>query len=148
MKPAKMNQLKIERNLILTVALIQFVNILDFMLVMPLGPDFSKSLGIPASDIGIIGGSYSFSAAFVGLLAALFLDKFPRKSAILFCLFGLAIATFLTVIVWDKYSMIAARLLAGAFGGPLTALANAVVIDYIPEERRGRACLLYTSRCE
>lgn len=134
-----MNQLKLERNLILTVALIQFVNILDFMLVMPLGPDFSKALGIPASEIGIIGGSYSFAAACVGLIAALFLDKFPRKATILFCLSGLAIATFLTVIVWDKYSMIAARLFAGAFGGPLTALSNAVIIDYIAEQRRGRA---------
>lgn len=134
-----MNQLKLERNLIFTVALIQFVNILDFMIVMPLGPDFSKSLGIPASDIGVIGGSYSIAAAVVGIIAALFLDKFPRKSAILFCLLGLAVATCLTVLAWDKHSIIASRLLAGAFGGPLTALANAIIIDYIPEERRGRA---------
>ena len=134
-----MNQLKLERNLILTVALIQFVNILDFMIVMPLGPDFSKALGIPASSIGVIGGAYSFAAALVGIIAALFLDRFPRKTAMLFCLAGLAIATFLTVIVWDKNSMIAARLFAGAFGGPLTALSNAIIIDYIPEERRGRA---------
>lgn len=134
-----MNQLKLERNLIITVALLQFVNILDFMIVMPLGPDFSKSLGIPASDIGVIGGSYSISAAVVGIIAALFLDKFPRKSAILFCLSGLAVATCLTVLAWDKHSVIASRLLAGAFGGPLTALANAIIIDYIPEERRGRA---------
>jgi predicted MFS family arabinose efflux permease len=34
---------------------------------------------------------------------------------------------------------VAARLLAGVFGGPLTSLSMALIIDYISPERRGRA---------
>lgn len=128
-----------ERNLILMVGLIQFVNILDFMMVMPLGPDFARDLGIPASDIGLIGGSYTFAAAISGLSAAFFLDRFPRKKAVLFFLAGLIVATLGGAVAWDKGSMVAVRLLAGLFGGPLTALSQALIADTIPPERRGSA---------
>jgi hypothetical protein len=36
-----------------------FVNVLDFMMVMPLGPDFAAALDIPTSHLGYIGGSYT-----------------------------------------------------------------------------------------
>ena len=38
-----------ERTLVFLVGAVQFINILDFMMVMPLGPDFAASLGIPTS---------------------------------------------------------------------------------------------------
>lgn len=128
-----------EGRVILIATLIQFVNILDFMMVMPLGPDFAKSLNIPAHDIGLIGGIYTFAASIVGLLVALFLDQFPRKNAIIFTLIGLSLATLSGAIVWNKESMIVSRLIAGAFGGPLTALSISLVADYIPPQRRGIA---------
>lgn len=128
-----------EGRLILIIGLIQFVNILDFMMVMPLGPDFAHALGIPADQIGLIGGAYTFSAAVTGLLAALYLDQIARKRAMLFCLVGLTLATFSGALAWNRESMLAARLLAGMFGGPLTSLAQAFIADYIPVERRGRA---------
>ncbi len=41
------------------VGAVQFVNILDFTIVMPLGPDFSRALGIPSSNIGYVtAGAY------------------------------------------------------------------------------------------
>jgi len=61
-----------ERSVVLLVAAVQFVNILDFMMVMPLGPDFADSLGIPTSHIGYLGGAYTLSAAVAGLAGALF----------------------------------------------------------------------------
>ena len=128
-----------EARLILLAGLIQFVNILDFMMVMPLGPDFAKPLHIATSDIGLIGGSYTFSAAICGLISALFLDRYARKKAVLVCLVGLAFATFAGALVWNKESMVAARMLAGAFGGPLTSLVMALIVDYVAPERRGRA---------
>jgi predicted MFS family arabinose efflux permease len=128
-----------ERSLIFLTGAIQFVNILDFMMVMPLGPDFARALNIPPSQIGLIGGAYTFAASISGLIAALFLDQFSRKRALLFFLLGLMSATFAGALVWDKASMLAVRLLAGTFGGPVTALALALIADYIPPQRRGAA---------
>ncbi len=52
-----------ESRFVLLVGAVQLVNVLDFMMVMPLGPDFAKGLGIPTSEIGYIGGSYTAAAA-------------------------------------------------------------------------------------
>ena len=52
-----------EWRVVILVTLIQFINIVDFMMVMPLGPDFARDLNIPMSDLGLIGGSYTFAAA-------------------------------------------------------------------------------------
>ncbi len=48
-----------ERTLVLLVAAVQFINLLDFVMVMPMGPDFAHALGIPASNLGFIGGAYT-----------------------------------------------------------------------------------------
>lgn len=128
-----------ERNLILLVAMIQFVNIIDFMMVMPLGPDFAKGLNIPLSHIGIVAGSYTFAAAVAGLVAAPFLDMFARKRAMLMSLGGVIVATLAGAFAWNLESMLAARILAGIFGGQMFALSQAVIADFIPPERRGRA---------
>lgn len=63
-----------ERRLIFVLAAVQFVNILDFMMVMPLGPDFACDLHIPTSQLGTIGGSYTASAAVSGFACAFFLS--------------------------------------------------------------------------
>ncbi|HYE01289.1 MAG TPA: MFS transporter [Alphaproteobacteria bacterium] len=129
----------IERRIVLLVGAVQFVNILDFMMVMPLGPDFARALGIPASQIGLIGGSYTAAACLAGLAGALFLDRFDRRRALAVALAGLILATALGGLAWDLQSLIAARVLAGVFGGPASALAVAIVADSVAPERRGRA---------
>ena len=108
-------------------------------MVMPLGPDFAKALSIPVDKIGVIAGSYTLAAALFGVVAALFLDRFQRRRAILICLAGLIAATALGAVVWSEGSMMMARLSAGAFGGPLSALGIALVADNILPERRGTA---------
>jgi len=128
-----------EARLILIVGLIQFINILDFMMIMPLGPDFATALGMPAEHIGIIGGSYTLAAFITGLFAALYLDCFDRKRAMLVALLGLAVATALGACAWNTESLLAARVLAGIFGGPLSSLSIAMIADFIPPARRGTA---------
>ena len=51
-----------ERKLLLLLGAVQFINVVDFMMVMPLGPDFACDLGIPLSNLGYIGGSYTAAA--------------------------------------------------------------------------------------
>lgn len=128
-----------ERRLVALLAFVQFVNILDFMMVMPLGPDFSADLGIPTSKLGIVGGSYTAAAAVSGLVSAMILDRFPRKKALITVVTGLSLATFAGALSNGLTSLLAARVLAGCFGGPASALALAIVADSIPVARRGRA---------
>ena len=128
-----------ERRILLIIASVQFVNILDFMMVMPLGPDFAAGLGIPLSRLGVVGGSYTAAAAASGVLGALVLDRFDRRKALAVALAGLVLGTFAGGFATGLGSMLAARVLAGAFGGPAAALSLAIVTDVVAPERRGRA---------
>ena len=128
-----------ERLLIFLIGAVQFVNILDFVMVMPLGPDFGRALGIPLSRLGLVGGSYTLAAAAAGLAGSLFLDRYDRRSALAVAMAGLAVGTFAGGLAPGLPSLLAARLLAGAFGGPATSLSLSIVADAVPVERRGKA---------
>ncbi|HEY0833754.1 MAG TPA: MFS transporter, partial [Azospirillum sp.] len=128
-----------ERRVVLVIAAVQFINILDFMMVMPLGPDFAVALGIPASHIGYVGGSYTLAAAVAGLVGALFLDRYDRRTVLAVSLSGLVVATALGGLAVDMPTLLAARVLAGVFGGPAVAVGTALVADCVAPERRGRA---------
>lgn len=131
--------MKQENRIVYLAALIQFVNIVDFMMVMPLGPDISKSLPITNADIGVICGCYTLAVGISGIICAKFLDNFDRKKVAIITVFGLSIATLSATICWDLYSLIGARILAGIFGGPAAAISLSIVCDVVPPERRGKA---------
>lgn len=131
--------LRREQWMLLTVAAVQFVNIVDFIMVMPLGPDLAVGLGIDPAHLGILGGAYTGAAAITGLVGSAAMDRFDRRRALVLALVGLAVGTGAAAASRDLSHLIAARLLAGAFGGPATALALAIVADQVPFERRGRA---------
>ncbi|MCU0659761.1 MAG: MFS transporter [Polyangiaceae bacterium] len=128
-----------ERGLLFLIAAIQFVNILDFMMVMPMGPDFAKALGIPVSQLGVIGGSYTAAAAVAGLAGVFFLDRFDRRKALLVALTGLVLSTAAGALAQGLPSLVAARVAAGLFGGPATSISQAIVADVVPADRRGKA---------
>ena len=128
-----------ERYLLLTLAGIQFSHILDFMIMMPLGPILIKAFGIGTHEFGLLVASYSFSAALSGLLSATFVDRFERKRLLLsmFALFGLA--TLACGLAPGYATLLIARGLAGAFGGVMGAMVQTIVADVIPFARRAKA---------
>jgi predicted MFS family arabinose efflux permease len=125
--------------LLLTLAGIQFTHILDFMIMMPLGPQFTQIFSITDAQFGMLVSAYTLAAGASGLLAATYLDKFDRKKLLLalYVLFGLA--TLACGLAPTYYTLMVARVLAGIFGGVLSALSQTIIADVIPFERRGRA---------
>ncbi len=128
-----------ERAIVFCVGAVQFVNILDFMMVMPLGPDFAAALDIPMSQIGYVGGAYTAAASVSGLAGAFFLDRFDRRNALAVAMLGLVLGTLSGAFARGLGTLMLARIVAGAFGGPATSLAYSIIADVIPSERRGRA---------
>ena len=128
-----------EKWLLLTLAGIQFTHILDFMIMMPLGPQFIDVFHISDSQFSVLVSSYTFAAGASGLLASLYIDRFDRKKLLLalYTLFGLA--TLACGLAPNYEAFLLARVAAGVFGGVLSALSTTIVADVIPFERRGRA---------
>jgi predicted MFS family arabinose efflux permease len=128
-----------ERALVSLVGAVQFVNILDFVMVMPLGPDFARGLGVSSAHVGYIGGSYTLAGSVMGVAGGYFLDRFDRRRALAVAMLGLVLATAAGGLATGLGTLLAARVAAGLFGGPATALALSIIADLIPVERRGRA---------
>ena len=128
-----------EMMLLLMLASVQFTSIVDFMVVMPLGPQLMRTLGITPSQFGLIVSSYTISAGIAGIFASSFMDRFGRKAAFLMLYAGFLVGTFLCGLAADYRMLMAARVATGAFGGILGGMALAIVGDVFPEHKRGRA---------
>jgi predicted MFS family arabinose efflux permease len=128
-----------ERKLLLLLGAVQFINVVDFMMVMPLGPDFATALKIPTDRLGLVAGSYTAAAAVAGMIGTLFLDRFDRRKALFVAMLGLVCGTAAGGFATGLGSMLAARVLAGSFGGPATSLALSILTDSVPPARRGKA---------
>jgi predicted MFS family arabinose efflux permease len=125
--------------LLITLAGIQFTNILDFMIMMPLGPALTALFHISDAQFGMLVSAYTLAAGASGLAASTYIDRFDRKRLLL-VLYGLfALSTLACGLAPTYGSLMAARIAAGIFGGVLSALGQTIVGDVIPYERRGRA---------
>ncbi|WP_114968048.1 MFS transporter [Rhodoferax ferrireducens] len=128
-----------ERLLVFTLAGIQFSHILDFMIMMPLGPILIQALQIDTQQFALLVAIYTLTAAGSGLLAATFVDFFERKSLLLTLFALFALATLLCAMAPDYQTLLLTRGLAGVFGGVLSAMLQTIIGDVIPFERRGKA---------
>ena len=128
-----------ERFFLFSLAGIQFTHILDFMIMMPLGPEFIRELNINTHEFGLLLSSYTFAAAIAGVFATYFVDRFERRVLLLSLYACFIIATLVCGVAPDYHSLFIARAFAGAFGGILGSLVQTIIADSIPFERRGKA---------
>lgn len=128
-----------ERQIVFCVGAVQFVNILDFVIVTPLGQDFAAALGIPLDRLGWVGASYTAAACVTGVVGAVFLDRFDRRKALAVAMLGLVLGTLSGALATGLHTLLLARVVAGVFGGPATSISYSIIADVIPSERRGKA---------
>ena len=110
-----------ERMLLVTLAGIQFTYILDFMVMMPLGPQFTTIFQISDAQFGALVSAYTFSAGASGLAASAYLDRFDRKRLILVLYVLFALSTMGCALAQSYGQFFVARVFAGLFGGVLSA---------------------------
>ena len=125
------------RATLLLLAAVQFTHVMDFMIMMPLGPQLMEAFAIGPDRFARLVASYGFSAGVCGLLATFVLDRFDRKRALLLLFGGFAVATGACGLAANYPMLLGARVLAGAFGGVAGSVVTAMVGDVVPPSRRG-----------
>jgi predicted MFS family arabinose efflux permease len=125
--------------LLLVLAAMQFLHIVDFVIIMPLGPTFQGALGITVGEFGWFVSAYGFSASATGLFAARLLDRFDRKKSQLVLFVGFTAGTLLCALAPNFPVLVLARAVTGAFAGVMGANVLAIVSDVFPESRRATA---------
>ncbi|TDU66215.1 putative MFS family arabinose efflux permease [Prosthecobacter fusiformis] len=125
-----------EKALLILLAAVQFAHIMDFMVMMPLGPQLMRELNIGPERFSGMVAAYTFAAGIVGLLAAPFMDRFDRRKLLLFCFAGFILGTLACALSHTAEALTQARIVCGAFGGVSGALIMAIVSDVVPPVRR------------
>src|SRR5947209_10161204 len=119
--------------LLLVLATVQFTHVLDFVIMMPLGPKLQDDLAISPEEFpdkfGSIVSAYGVSAGIMGLLAARLLDRFDRKKSLLLLFLGFALGTLLCALAPNYAVLVVGRAVAGGFAGVISANVLTVVSD-------------------
>ncbi|MCB9095887.1 MAG: MFS transporter [Halobacteriovoraceae bacterium] len=133
------NELRLEKRYVFILAVVQFCHILDFVIMMPLGPIFMREFSITPTQFGLLVSAYNLSAAPFSLLMGIVSDRFDRKKFLLINFIGFIVSTVVCGLANNFSTLLVARVLAGAFGGILGATVLAILTDLIPDIRRGSA---------
>lgn len=128
-----------ERILLLLLASINFTHILDFMIMMPLGNYLMPYFQISPQQFSLLVAAYTISAGVSGFIAAFFVDGFDRKRVLLFGYSGFLLGTIACGFAPSYATLLAARLVAGLFGGLIGAQVLSIISDTFVYERRGQA---------
>lgn len=131
--------MKNERLLLLLLAAAMFTHILDFMIMMPLGPQLLSIFHITPFEFSLLVGSYSLTAGIAGFFGAFLIDRYDRRNSLIFIYAGFSIGTLACAFAPTYEILLLARSLAGTFGGVLGALVLSMVSEAIPLERRAKA---------
>ncbi len=112
-----------------------FLDLLGFGLILPLLPFYAMHFGAHGKQIGLLFACFSiaqfFGAPFLGRLS----DRVGRRPVLLLCLFGSTVSLLATGLTDTLYTLMAARALAGLFGGSI-ATAQAYVADVTSKAER------------
>jgi predicted MFS family arabinose efflux permease len=128
-----------EKLLLWTLAAINFTHIVDFMILMPLGPQLMRIFEISPREFGLLVSSYTFSAGISSFLGAFILDKYDRRTILLWVFTGFLFGALACALSPNYAILLISRILSGIFGGLTSALVLSIIGDVIPDGRRGRA---------
>ncbi len=130
---------RIEKIILFCLAAIQFNHIVDFMIVMPLGPKLMRIFEISPDQFSLLVSVYTLTAGVSGFIASFYVDHFDRKNYLIAMFTGFIISTALCGFSPNFQFLLIARAFAGFFGGVMNSLVMTIVSDLINYERRGTA---------
>ncbi len=112
---------------------------------MPLGDQLRHELSISPRQFGFVVSAYGICATVTGIIASTVIDRFDRRSTMLWSFFGFLLATLYCGLAPNFGHLLNARGLSGFCGGIVASTVMGFIVDLIPERRRGRAIGVVTS---
>jgi DHA2 family multidrug resistance protein len=127
----------------LIVSMAAFMEVLDTSIANVALPYMAGSLGASNDQATWVLTSYLVSNAIVLPISGWFSSTFGRKRFFMICLVIFTISSLLCGIAPSLGAIIFFRILQGAGGGGLQPIAQAILADTFPPEKRGLAFALY-----
>jgi MFS transporter, DHA2 family, multidrug resistance protein len=125
------------------VALAAFMEVLDTSIANVALPYMAGNLGVSNDDSTWVLTSYLVSNAIVLPISGWLAVRFGRKRFFMTCLAVFTVSSILCGLTPSFGLLLAFRVLQGAGGGGLQPMAQAIMADTFPPEKRGLAFALY-----
>lgn len=136
---ALIKQLENRQLILYTLALVNFIHIVDSMLIMPLGDIFIQEFNINSKEYSFLVSSYALAAFFSSIIGVFYLDRFDRKTGLLFIYTGFGIGTLACAFAESYLQLVSLRIFTGFFGGMIGAMVLSIVSDLFRFKERGTA---------
>jgi len=138
-KTMKVGLTRRDWGVILVLAAVNFLHIVDFVIIMPLGDQLMRELQLNPAQFGYIVSAYAVCAMIATLAASFVIDRFDRKTVLIVAFSGFGLSTLFCGLAGDYQTLLMARGLAGVFGGLSAGAIMAVIGDHFADARRGTA---------
>jgi DHA2 family multidrug resistance protein len=125
------------------VALAAFMEVLDTTVANVLIDYIAGGLGVSEDEASWVVTTYLVANA-VALTASSFLSRrFGRKTFFLVCLGLFTASSIMCAYAWNLDSMLLFRIIQGLGGGGMVPVAQSILADSFPPEKRGQGFALY-----
>ena len=125
------------------VALATFMEVLDTTIANVVLPYIAGGLGVSEDEASWVVTTYLVANA-VALTASAFLARrFGRKRFFLLCLALFTLSSVMCAYSWNLDTLLFARLLQGLGGGGMVPVAQSILADSFPPEKRGQGFALF-----
>jgi MFS transporter, DHA2 family, multidrug resistance protein len=127
----------------IVVALAAFMEVLDTTIANVALPYVAGGLGVSEDEASWVVTTYLVSNA-VALTASSFLaQRLGRRNFFLVCLALFTASSVLCGFAWDLQSLLLFRILQGLGGGGMVPVAQSILADAFPPEKRGQGFALF-----
>src|SRR5882757_9795179 len=125
------------------VSLAAFMEVLDTSIANVALPHIAGDLGASSDESTWVLTSYLVSNAIILPVSGWFVGIFGRKRFFMLCIIIFTLSSLLCGVAWSLGFLLIARIVQGAGGGGLQPMAQAILADTFPPEKRGLAFSLY-----
>jgi MFS transporter, DHA2 family, multidrug resistance protein len=125
------------------VSLAAFMEVLDTSIANVALPHVAGDLGASNDESTWVLTSYLVSNAIVLPISGWFVGILGRKRFFMICILVFTLSSLLCGVAWSLGFLLLARVIQGAGGGGLQPMAQAILADSFPPEKRGVAFSVY-----
>ena len=127
----------------LGVMMATFMEVLDTSIANIALPHIAGSLSATTDEATWVLTSYLVSNAIILPMTGWLGNYFGRKRVLIFCIIMFTIASALCGLAWDLPTLIIARVLQGVGGGAMVPIAQSIMLESFPRQKRGVAMAIF-----
>jgi len=126
-----------------SVMMAVFMEVLDTSIANVALPHIAGSLSATTDEATWVLTSYLVSNAIILPMTGWLGNYFGRKRVLITCITLFTIASALCGLAWSLPTLIIARILQGAGGGAMVPIAQAIMLESFPPQKRGQAMAVF-----